>query len=77
MGTYKIRNEQVMEIVQAWRVREWCSSFASTFDQGLPRGTGTNQIYPLGSPISWAMKFPTADMTGMGQKDSPYPQDRI
>ena len=39
--------------------------------------TGIYHMYPPGSPSSAETVTPMADITGTGQKESPYPQDRI
>lgn len=65
--TYKIKNAQVIEIVQAWV----CQLLAAIGSYKVPFLTGTNQIYPLGSPMSAEIKVPMAETTGMGQKERP------
>ena len=42
-----------------------------------PGLTGIYHMYPPGSPSSAETVTPMADITGTGQKESPYPQDRI
>lgn len=39
--------------------------------------TGIYHMYPPGSPRLAETVPPMADITGTGQKESPYPQDRI